>query len=61
MDMGEHALLKLLLSEAPVEAFDAPVDEARDRGAPAEEVERLRESGAARPAVALDPAAAATA
>ncbi len=44
MDMGEHAFLKLLLSEAPVEAFDAPVDAARDRGAPAEEVERLRES-----------------
>lgn len=42
--MIEHAFLKLLISEAPAEAFEGPVEQARRRGAAADEVERTQEA-----------------
>jgi sugar diacid utilization regulator/GAF domain-containing protein len=45
LDRGdaEHAFLRLLFAEAPPEAFEDPVDAARQAGATAEELEHLQE------------------
>lgn len=42
--MTEHPFLKLLIGEAPVEAFEGPVEQARRRGAASDEVERTQEA-----------------
>ncbi|MGH3442479.1 MAG: helix-turn-helix domain-containing protein, partial [Nitriliruptorales bacterium] len=49
--MDETVFLSLLLAEAPAESFEEPVRRAREEGAPAEEIDRLRD--AARQALQL--------